>query len=366
MERKLTINALFGDRINNKIAKLFTYYFDQPFSITNGELFPAEQLALFCVVSKKNTVITRKVYQSISRSEVRAIVNLQKKSASKLTHFDIIAKLEDEFEVVKTEFLIDNKYQRQFGLFIAEDALIAESYPDCSLSIETPAGELFVSGESGKSAYRGGLLRTVEQFMHSIGISSKNNINVNKEEFANFLNSSINLMSLNRLFKKVHSYLNTNRLAKMIHLCLWGPLIGYTLGALFVCLSAYLTLENIEKQLSEKSVTATDILKQKAALDAINELSIKMNELLHQNKAIYQHWDLLAIALEQGAIMNFFRYDNGIMKIDGAIENANELIAKFNKNPMVESAVFDGAVRKNNNLDNFSIHITFKENELPK
>ncbi|WMN61211.1 hypothetical protein NI389_07465 [Pseudoalteromonas xiamenensis] len=366
MERELSLNMLLGEGFKNRIANFLTYYFEQPFKLVDDKLVATEQTSLICVVSKKNTVVTRKTYQSVSRSEIRTIVNLQKKSSSKLTHFNIIAKLDDEFEVVKTEFRIDEQYQRQFGFLIAEDSLLSNTYSDTAMSIDTPGGRLFIFGESGKSAYRGGLLNSIEQFGHSIGAIGKKNLEVGIHQFAPLLVSSINEVNLTKLFNQVHSYLNVGKLSRIAHMFIWAPLLSYTVGLCLVSSVTYLMLGRLEAQVLENGDVASNVLKQKVELDLINQLSRKVNGIAQQNRDVYPHWSLLAIALEHGALMNYFRYDNGVMKIDGAIENANELIAKFNASPLVGSAVFDGAVRKSNNLDNFSIQITFKENELAK
>ncbi|MFC3033086.1 hypothetical protein ACFOEE_11185 [Pseudoalteromonas fenneropenaei] len=361
MEKMISITRVLSSWWKRHLPSFVSYYHEHPYKFDKGELVQSDKVGVICIVSKKFCKVSRKHYHSVSPSEIRSIVKIQKKNIGNLVHVKICPlQVDDEFEVITTEFLIDEAYSNRFCIYLAEDALFSRVLKAKLLSLHTPAGQLFIARSVSKSAYKGGLIQSLEQFSHSVGVAFIDAIEVQPSKFPEFLLSAIFKLNIKDIAKEgfIKTRISTSPIQN--HSLIIAPIVAFTLGVGVYCLSLFWQLESVKATLMNSTSIANKIIQHKAELDTKTDMVNDVSKLLMEQRLTYPHWQLIELALSRGTMMNYFRFENDVFKLDGVVEDANALLEEFNNHPLVSSAVFDGAVRKNNNLDNFVIQVSFK------
>lgn len=352
-------HPIFKNWFINQLA----YYAKGWFTFHNDKLTPGHaSQARVVVVAKSHFSERWQSYSSISKKELKQIIDLQKKSEDTgATIFQAIEnKSIDGFDVKKITF--DKSLLMEIGtkkILIPETELFSHKIESLVL-LKTPVGELFFSsfGDKVSSSYAKGLVKNIDTFKLTAGIPQEiNEIIIEKDQFGRFIFEQLISLNMATLFSKtafnIQTWFNRNNL----HLLYWAPLL--TALCFFIISNSFLWIKanNIENRLAEQSSQVGDLLIYKQTQDKRSHLLKLLNEEFSKTGTVHEHWSLIYNLVENGMIISRLSFKDDLISVRGKAQKASNVLANIAKHPNVISASFNGAMRKQRNMENFTLDI---------
>lgn len=340
-----------------------SYFSDGVFRVDEESFVKAKAATLFCIVARKHCTERRMSYPSMSANELNALIRLEKKSISTPVKYQIFeTKENDGFEVIRTVFEVDEQCKR--ALFLCpESQLLGEAHRNAGLSLETKSGNLFVHTDKYcQSTYQGGLLFNIESFLFSIG---HNNSYVKSlvtlKEYPQFLLDALERISIRKLLSIGPFYLKGKVQPLQLHALYFSPLILVTLYLAGSIGYKMLVLHLDKQQITETRNGVTEVIEANERVLQNSNYITRLSQDILQQPVTTPVWDIVNDLLLFGAEINYVRFSNTELEIDGRVGNATQLLTNLNSNKRVHSAMFNGSVRKENDRDNFNIIVTIKQ-----
>lgn len=321
------------------------------------------------IVARKHYSIEQESYPALSLAELKSMLKIKSEQINTVKPITIIEanKDIDGFNVTTIRFTQYTEQLAKAWLLIPETALLYNHNNEKTLlQLSTPAGELFYSQtkNTSHSAYAQGLINNLVTYKHSVGIADTIQAEqIEAPQYLVYLANTLSQKPLPELLKQcMFNYQQQSNPLKL-HLLYIAPLLSVTL---YIALSwgwQWLSVYNLQQEVSAQSQQANKVLTQKNQLDALNNKTALFNQYVGSKSTVYQHWDILNSALKNQMSIDIFSQQNGQIQIRGSAPNANKVINAVSQQPMVAGVIFSGGVRKYRGEDKFTLEITLKAQE---
>jgi len=321
--------------------------------------------AKIIIVAKPHYQESSETIASISKKELNQIIELRKKSQQ----FAILQYSKNDsvdgydLKTIVIEEQVKNSYLGRRVVFIPESALFYDKGPFL-YSIESIGGTLFSGGQGGetKLAFAKGLLNSAEYFSMSIGLPSDTKcIQMSQKEYASFLFSSLMSKELpelrNAVFYDVSDWLDANKL----HVLYWAPLVVCFAFLLMTNSYLYFSNKKMNNELANGSSEVSELLSIKREIDKKAQLITSIGGEFTDRTLTHQNWDVIYSLVENGAVLTRIAYQEKSLIIRGNVNSASDMLASISKHSLVQSAAFEGAVRKSRGRDAFVLKIVPKD-----
>lgn len=346
------------------------YYHESLFLLGESEFKVTDKSKKVIIVSRRNYNEKWQTYPSVSLKELKEILKLQKETSHSLIVESISKNEQQEGYDVKT-ITFSEKLTDEFSkcVLIPETELINHYFKDQKVVIEaqTPAGNLFYSKVEGKtkSAYKQGLVSSLDSFCLSIGVHSDvTKVSLTQGDYASLLNEAILNTPFLNLFKTAAFDFKSSVDYKLLHSLYYGPLISA--GIFIAGVNAFYMYKasSLETTLLSYQDGVSELLnqKQKIDLDKLYVEHVLKEFQLYPN--VHSHWDIAYKAISEGMDIQQFSGSKSNVTLRGFADSASGILAVISELPMVESAQFSGPVRKSGKRDYFIMELkVVTENE---
>ena len=340
----------------------------------NGEFNVLFETALsntpkIVIVARKHYSIEQQSYPALSLTELKSLLKIKGEQANTLKPITTIEpnKDIDGFDVTTIKFTHYTEQLAKAWLLIPETALLYNHHTEKSLQqLATPAGVLFFSQtkNTSHSAYARGLINNLVTYKHSVGIADTTPAEqVEAPQYLAYLANMLSQKPLPELLKHCRFNYQQQSNPLKLHLLYIAPLLTITLYIALAWGWQWLSVYNLQQEVSAQSQQANKVLTQKNQLDALNSKTALFNQYVGSKSTVYQHWDILNSALKNEMNIDIFSQQNGQIQIRGSAPNANKVINAVSQQPMVAGVIFSGGVRKYRGEDKFTLEITLNAQE---
>ncbi|NOU51808.1 hypothetical protein HG263_14820 [Pseudoalteromonas sp. JBTF-M23] len=347
--------------ILNYLSSKASYFDGNHYSIEPDEFRPIQATRAICIVARNKCIESTKSYTSISKKELYAIIDLEKKASENFVSYRVIESRDNEsFEVHKTEFDITEEQATSSWVLIPESFLIGQCFKGKLVSIDTLKGKLYVYMLGTLHClYHAGLIRSIETFKHSIGLPDNiQEIQLETSQYAAFLRSGIYIEELQKNHQAVCLNVKSKFSLATLHALYIAPLLTFSTALLVTVAFQYHALSQNEGQINSSSDEVNEVLRLSNKVKSINKDIELVNEQIANAQLVSEHWDILNLLIEKQVKFNFIRYERGRMVIDGEVKDSTALLRGVNDSPLVESAEYSGAINKSQELDKFNMNIS--------
>lgn len=315
------------------------------------------------IVAKNHYVETWQSFAAINKKELRKLIELKKSSQANQIFQIFDNKSIDGFDVKITTF--DETLAESLGdkkILIPE----TELYTNTALSqhiyqIETLNGTLFCSTQGVKiiSSYAKGGLLNLQTYKLSIGLPNETETtNIERENFPYFVINQLLNQQIDVLAKKITAKPSQWFDVKQLHYLYLGPLL--TALVFFSISNTYLTIRTdmIEDDLAQGGEQVRSVLTKKQRYDEkVSQLTTLSNEY-SDRKLVHYYWSTIYQLVENDMTVTRITYTKGKLIIRGVAEKASDVLSAIATYSQVESASFQGPVRKSRGKDSFILEIT--------
>jgi len=361
---KMKLSELLQNVKNKKwLLNSIAYYHENLFLLAASEFKVTDKSKKVIIVSRRNYNEKWQTYPSVSLKELKDILKLQKETSNSLIIESFSKNEQQEGYDVKT-ITFSEKLTDEFSkhILIPETELINHYYKDQKVVIEaqTPAGNLFYSKVEGKtkSAYKQGLVSSLESFCLSIGVHSDvAKVSLTQDDYASLLNEAILNTPFLNLYKTAAFDFKSSVDYKLLHSLYYGPLISA--GIFIAGVNAFYMYKanSLETTLLSYQGGVSELLeqKQKIDLDKLYVEQVLQEFELYPN--VHSHWDIAYKAISEGMDIQEFSGSKSNVTLRGFADSASSILAVISELPMVESAQFSGPVRKSGKRDYFIMEL---------
>ncbi|TMO40797.1 hypothetical protein CWC25_19860 [Pseudoalteromonas sp. S4389] len=360
----MKLSELLQNVKNKKwLLNSIAYYHENLFLLAASEFKVTDKSKKVIIVSRRNYNEKWQTYPSVSLKELKDILKLQKETSNSLIIESFSKNEQQEGYDVKT-ITFSEKLTDEFSkhILIPETELINHYYKDQKVVIEaqTPAGNLFYSKVEGKtkSAYKQGLVSSLESFCLSIGVHSDvAKVSLTQDDYASLLNEAILNTPFLSLYKTAAFDFKSSVDYKLLHSLYYGPLISA--GIFIAGVNAFYMYKanSLETTLLSYQGGVSELLeqKQKIDLDKLYVEQVLQEFELYPN--VHSHWDIAYKAISEGMDIQEFSGSKSNVTLRGFADSASSILAVISELPMVESAQFSGPVRKSGKRDYFMMEL---------
>lgn len=345
------------------LAGKISYFDGTHYAVSSVGFKPIAQSRTICVIARNQCIESKKTYSSISRKELQAILTLEKKAASQPTSYRIIENAKhDTFEVHKTVFSVAPEALKGAWILLPESIVLGTLYPKQLLSIHTPSGTLYAyMSDSLHCLYQAGLIRSLATFKHSVGLPDEAaGREITQTQYAELISQLSVNKSLLELLRSAVIYTDEKVNVNKLHALYIAPLATLTLVLGIMVGVQFYQLQKNEALANSASDEIKAILTTANEVSRINASLTEVNQAVLSTPLTYEHWQLLALLIEEQVKFNFVRYENKTLVVDGSVANSGQMLSKLNQHPLVHSAQFAGSVSKRGGIDTFDLNITLK------
>lgn len=359
---KLSISDIpVGNLIRNRVF----YHCEQPLSLTSSDKFQQAtakpERALLVIVGKKHYTEWVRKYPIADLSELKKVIaNDANPNAMSFYQIGPVQNNQRQVQCWQVDAALAALYPNALGWLPESVVLAADLAQEQIFTLQTPGAVVFLHQQQGivRSALLTPMLPTGELFSASIGVSA-----VNQSQLAllpDLLLRSLRRLSLTTLmmFWRLPARQDWQLLTKAIVVAIALVGISYNAGV-----SAWLYSQNAyyeqEKHGQQEQVGA--LLNRQTEMQQVQEL-IAAQQAAMQDKQYSAHiWQLVADLLKQKAELNRLEYSDNSWIIRGKVSSATTLLQALQQHPLVQSATFDSAVRRQNDKDEFSVRLVLTQ-----
>lgn len=365
----MKINNLI-DTLKNKtwLRRYACYFCGDLFDLSDNGFLPSKGSKKVVIVARKYYSEGWKSYPSINIKELKALLKLQKNVASVTTQLQTYSKNnQNEGFDVKTINFDEQVIERFKGcILIPETELLAHYFLNerAVAEILTPAGALFYTKVEGKtqSAYKHGLMSSIELFSLSIGVShSVNKIQITNTQYAILLWNTLKKFPLTQIHKVAMFDLQKNINYKALHSLYLAPLACATLFIL-VCNAYYAYKSNdLKQELLSYQSDVNELLTKKQNIDIAKLYVEQVTNELSKYPNVHSHWDIAYQAINEGMDIQQFSGKQYDIRMRGFAMSASKVLTEVSALTQLANAEFSGAVRKSGKRDYFIMDLKLVE-----
>jgi hypothetical protein len=354
--------------IRSWLMRQVGYYSKTLFKFSEGKLVPEfNSLAKVIIVAKCHYSESWQTFTSVNKKELDQILKLKKESfLNTTTTFQSFKnKAIDGYDVKITT--IDESVVSTLGkdkIYLPDSELFSPNVNNQLLQLETPAGKVFCAliGNKIKTSYAKGIIYNVETYKLSVGLSDDvKSIAINSGNFPQFLISQLLKLKLTKLSQAASFDLKSWFSTTQLHLLYWAPLL--TAFSFYLVINSYLYFKtnSLEQSLIDGGEQITEIIAQKSRLDNnLAVLSVLSNEFGLQS-FVHHHWQIIDQLLAAEMQITRINYKDNQIIIRGLADKASDVLTTITDNEKVNSAAFEGPVRKSRGKDSFILTLQIKE-----
>lgn len=343
------------------------YFHDELFDLTDNGFLPSKGSKKIIIVARKYYSQSWQTYPSISLKELKELLNLQKSinSSPALQTYNKNQQQEG-FDVKKISF--DTHISERFEgcILIPETELLAHYFlTERSVAeILTPGGTLFFTQVENKtqSAYKQGLMSSLERFSLSIGISHTANLKqITNTQYATLLWDTLKGFPLSKIHKIVAFDLQANLNYKALHSLYLAPLACASI--FIVAANGYYMYKSnsLKQELLSYQSDVNELLIKKQNIDITKLYVEQVTDELSKYPNVHNHWDIAYQAINEGMDIQQFTGKQYDIRMRGFAMSASQVLTKVSDLPQLASAEFDGPVRKSGKKDYFIMNLRLVE-----
>lgn len=325
--------------------------------------------------AKKVIIVSRKYYQeswatypSINLKELKELLKLQKDISNADIQLQTYHKNKQQegFDVKTISFNKQLTERFKNCALIPETELLAHYFLNDRTVAEvmTPAGTLFFTYVDGKtqSAYKQGLMSSVERFTLSIGVAHTASIkNITIDQYALLLWNTLQRLPVSKFHKVAAFDLVTTLNYKVLHSLYLAPLACATL---FICVAygyyAY-TASALEQELSGYQSGINELLTKKQNIDIAKQYVDQVTNEFKAYPRVHSDWDIAYKAISEGMAIQQFSSKQHEIKIRGFADSASKVLTEISNLPQLKNAQFNGPLRKSGERDYFIMELSVVE-----
>lgn len=359
---KLSISDIpVGNLIRSKVF----YHCEQPLSLqTSDDFMPAASpvdKAWLVVVGKKHYTEWVRKYPISDLSELKKVV-ANESSADAFSFYQIgpVQNNQRQVQCWQIDATLAAVYPNAL-VWLPESVVLAADLAENQLfTIQTPTAVMFLHQQQGnvRSALQTAMLPFESLFAASIGVNALTSQQLE-------LSPALMHQGLRRLpvaalstFWRWPVHQEWQGLAKATVIATASVGIAYNL-----LVSAWLYSQNAyfeqEKQGQQQQVG--ELLARQNDMQQLQELIAAQHAVL-RGKAYSAHiWQLVAELLQQKAELNRLDYNDNAWVMKGKVASATALLQALQQHPLVQTAAFDSAVRRQSDMDEFSVRLVLKQ-----
>lgn len=365
----MKINNLI-DTLKNKtwLRRYACYFCGDLFDLSDNGFLPSKGSKKVVIVARKYYSEGWKSYPSINIKELKALLKLQKNVASVTTQLQTYSKnnQNEGFDVKTINF--DEQVIERFKrcILIPETELLAHHFINERSVAEmlTPAGALFYTKVEGKtqSAYKQGLMSSVERFCLSIGVSHTVNIKqITQAQYATVLWDTLKGFPLSKVHKIAAFDLNANLNYKALHSLYLAPLACATIFILATNGYYMYKASSLEKEQLSYQSDVNELLTKKQNIDIAKLYVEQVTNELSKYPNVHSHWDIAYQAINEGMDIQQFSGKQYDIRMRGFAMSASKVLTEVSALTQLANAEFNGAVRKSGKRDYFIMDLKLVE-----
>lgn len=364
----MKINDLIQILKNKTWLRRYTGYFHGDlFDLNDNGFLPSSGSKKIIIVARQYYLESWQTYPSVSLKELKEILNLQKSidHAPALQTFNKNEQQEG-FDVKKISFDAPVAERFKGCLLIPETELLAHLFSNerAVAEISTPGGTLFYTQVEGKtqSAYKRGLVSSVERFSLSIGVSHTVKVKqIASTEYATVLFNTLKSFPLPKIHKIVAFDLQANLNYKALHSLYLAPL--FCAAAFILATNGYYIYKSnsLKQELLSYQSDVSELLTKKQNIDTTKLYVEQITNELSAYPNVHIHWDVAYYALNKGMDIQQFTGKQSEIRIRGFAESASKILTEVSNLPQLANAEFSGAVRKSGKKDYFIMDLKLVE-----
>lgn len=364
----MKINELIKILKNKAWLRRYVGYFNNDlFELTDNGFVPSNSSKKIIIVARKYYSESWQTYPSISLKELKELLNLQK-SIENTPGLQTYNKNQQQegFDVKKISF--DTHISEQFKgcILIPETELLAHHFltERAVAEILTPGGTLFYTQVENKtqSAYKQGLMSSVERFSLSIGVSHTVNIKqITQAQYATVLWDTLKGFPLSKVYKIAALDLNANLNYKALHSLYLAPL---ACAAIFIlATNGYYMYKanNLKQELLSYQSDVNELLTKKQNIDITKLYVEQVTNELRKYPNVHSQWDIAYQAINDGMDIQQFTGKQYSIRMRGFAVSASQVLTKMSNLPQLATAEFNGPVRKSGKKDYFIMDLKLVE-----
>ncbi len=362
-------NLLQSIKSKEWLKKHVGYFDGDLYSLTDSGFETTEIKSKVMIVSRKHYVESWKTYPSITASELKEILKLQKQTDNKVIKHVYSKNVQQEgFDVKTIEFSQQIAEQFPENVLIPEVELISRYYQQQTVAVQisTPSGELLYATSEGKahSAYKRGLVSSLRVFAFSIGLSEQSQqITLDQTQYSQLLWQVIKSYPLTQLDKLIYFDVKKSINLPILHAVYWAPLISALLFTGVVGGYYYLYDLSLDEQLSENRQQVNELLQKKQSIDKSRNYVVGASTELTKYRSVLSDFQIAQEAIKAGMDIQQFKGDENGVSLRGFADSASSVLQTMSDLPELASAEFNGPVRKSGTRDYFIMQLVLVDTD---
>lgn len=359
-------------RINNLTSKFkskewlrdhIAYFHEELFLLSESGFIVTDKPKKAIIVSRKHYSESWQTYSSLSLKELKELLKLQSTLKSNTILQTYYKNQQQEgFDVKTISFDQDVADKFKDSFLLPETELLSQNWLDVKTvaELETPAGTLFYTQVEGKtqSAYKKGLMTSVERFSLSVGVSNEvEKVLFKSDDYCKLLWKALSTLPLQKFPKIIAFDLQANLNYKALHSLYLAPI---ACAAIFILgLNAFYMYQEsvLDNELNAQKEDVNQLLSKKQKIDIAKLYVEQVSNELSEYPSVHRNWELAYIATKEGMDIQQFTGSESKVMIRGFANSASKILTAMSNLPELSSAQFDGPVRKSGVRDYFIMQL---------
>ena len=352
--------------LKKRLLNQLGYFSNTMYRFKDGTLVKASaHHAGVVIVAKCHYTESWQPFAAVNKKDLQKIIRLKKNSQGNQVFQLFENKNIDGYDVKITTF--DDNLIISLGnktILIPETELYnSQDITQHIYQVETPNGLLFCSGHVMKniSSYAKGVLQSIETYKFSVGLPNNTATRIiPKAEFAHFLIEQLLNQKISSLGSKILAKPKSWIDLKQLHLLYWVPLL--TALVFYSISNGYLFIKmvTLESELSQGGEKIGGILSQKKQYEHNVAKLITLSNEFKNRDLVHYYWNIISALIEENMIISRISYAEEKLVVRGTADKASSVLSTLATHAQIESASFQGPVRKSRGKDVFVLEITPK------